>query len=126
MGLLQKIFGNREPKPKAVVHTINDSNFKTEVLDSNDLVLLDIWGPNCPPCKQLEGIIAELAKKYIDKPVKVCEMNIHNGRQIAGKFQVMGTPSVIFFNKGKEVDRIVGFKGSIYFIDTIEAHLKHS
>ena len=116
MGILNKIFGV-QPK-KAPVH-VDDSNFEAEVLRSGLPVILDIWGPNCRPCKQLEPVIQALAGTY-DGRVKVCEMGTHFAPKAATMLRVTGTPTVIYFAKGREKERVVGVRGSLYHEQTIE------
>jgi len=37
---------------KDIVET-NASNWKEEVLDSNDLIIVEFWHPQCPYCKMV-------------------------------------------------------------------------
>lgn len=116
MGLLAKIFGG-SPK-KSPIH-IDDANFEAEILRSGLPVVVDIWGPNCGPCKQLEPVIQSLAGIY-DGRVKVCEMGTHFAPRAITGLRVTGTPTVLYFDKGKEKDRVVGVRSSLYHEQTIE------
>jgi len=116
MGLLSKIFGSSPSKTP--VH-IDDSNFEDEVLRSGIPVIIDIWGPSCRPCKQLEPIIQSLAGTY-DGRVKVCEMGTHFAPRATASLRVTGTPTVVYFKKGKEKERVVGVRGSLYHEEAIE------
>ena len=116
MGLLSKIFGG---SPARNPLHIDDANFEEEVLRSGLPVVLDIWGPSCRPCTQLEPIIRALAGTY-DGRVKVCEMGTHFAPRAATSLRVTGTPTVIYFAKGREKERIVGVRGSLYHEQTIE------
>ncbi len=97
---------------------IEDDNFQREVMRSKMPVILDIWGPNCQPCKQLEPVIRSLAATY-DGRVKVCEMNTHLGPRAASTLRVKGTPTVVYFKNGREVERVVGMRGSLYHEETV-------
>ena len=44
------------------VHDISDANFETEVLKSNQLVLVDYWADGCVPCKMVAPILDEILK----------------------------------------------------------------
>jgi thioredoxin 1 len=119
MGWLATIFGITD---KVQPVSINDSNFEEEVLRSNLPVLLDVWTPTCVHCHKLEPIIMSLATKYQGK-LKVAEINGAEAPRAMTSLSVRGTPTVIYFFKGEEVERIVGFKGSLYHQEYIEKEL---
>jgi thioredoxin 1 len=117
MGFFAKLFGPAETKVWPV--HVDDDNFAAEVRRSSLPVLLDVWGPSCAPCKQMEPIVFRLAKRYQGR-VKIAEINAAAAPHTMKKLFVTGTPTVIYFNRGQEVERIVGLRGEHYhqaFID---------
>ncbi|MDB4974484.1 MAG: thioredoxin [Myxococcaceae bacterium] len=116
MGIFQKVFGITPKKPPV---SINEANFEREVLASELPVLLDVWGPSCGPCKQLEPIIFDLASHYSGR-VKVCELSAQLAPNIAARLQVQATPTVLYFHNGAELERIHGFRSSLFHKQTIE------
>lgn len=116
MGWLKKLLG-AEPSGALPV-SVNDDNFDAEVLGSELPVIVDVWSPTCAPCKQLEPVMMHLTRTYAGR-VKVCEMNVVNGSRAAARFGVRGTPTVLYFDHGKEVERIVGFRSSLYHEEAI-------
>ena len=116
MGWLTKVFGGGE---KLQPISVNDENFKSEILESDVPVLLDVWGPNCAPCQKLAPIIVDIATDYGER-LKVAEMNAAVSPRTMGRLGIRGTPTVVYFDRGREVDRIVGFKGSLYHRDIID------
>ena len=117
MGILEKIFG--PPKKKILPTRLDDDNFAEEILKHPGVALVDIWSESCPPCRQLEPVILALANDY-DGRVKVGELRIATGMRVAGSFQVRGTPTVLYFRDGKLVDRVVGFRGSLYHREILD------
>ncbi len=61
----------------------------------------------------------QLAAEY-DGRVKICEMSVADGGRSAASLRVKGTPTVIYFQKGREVERVVGMRSSIYHEQAIE------
>jgi thioredoxin 1 len=55
--------------------------------------------------------------------VKVAEMNAAEAGRTAARYGVMGTPTVLFFKSGREVERVVGFVGSRYLREVVDAEL---
>ncbi len=88
---------------------ITKDNFEVEVMNSEIPVLVDFWAPWCGPCKMIGPIIEELAAEYEGK-AKVGKLNVDDEQEIAMKYGVMSIPTLVVFNKGQEVERIVGFK----------------
>ena len=91
------------------VLTLTDENFKQEVLDSQQPVLVDFWAEWCMPCKMQMPTIAELADEYAGR-IKVGEMNTDNSRQIAMKFGISAIPTLMLFKGGQLVNKFVGLQ----------------
>jgi thioredoxin 1 len=88
---------------------INSREFKDEVLNSNDVVLIDFFAEWCGPCKMLAPIVEELSKEMAGK-AKVFKVDVDKSGDIAQKYGIMGVPTVIIFKNGTAVDKMVGFQ----------------
>ena len=89
-----------------MLQSINNDNFESEVLNSNVPVLLEIYSDSCIPCKRMSPILAELEEEHTD--IKVSKLNIKFGADTARKYNVMSSPTIVFFKNGEEVNRIKG------------------
>lgn len=116
MSWLAKLFGGAA---KVMPTTVDDASFEREVLRSELPVLIDAWSPGCAPCKQLEPVLVSLATTYEGR-VKVCEFNTAASPRVAMGLAIRGTPTVVYVEGGKEKERVVGFRGSLYHEQTIE------
>jgi thioredoxin 1 len=89
-----------------VVQTTTES-FAQEVLNAQLPVLVDCWAPWCTPCLIVGPTVEKLANEYENK-IKFCKVNVDNNPNIAGRYGIMGIPTLLIFKNGKLVDQIVG------------------
>ncbi|MBX2834447.1 MAG: thioredoxin [Micavibrio sp.] len=86
---------------------VNDAEFESEVLKSDQPVLVDFWAEWCGPCKQLSPVVDELADELKGK-VKVVKVNIDEAPEAPTKYGVRGIPTLMIFKGGELVDTRVG------------------
>ena len=85
-----------------------DANFEQEVLKSPLPVLLEFGAVWCQPCKRLEPELAALGKVWSGK-VLLAKVDVDESSTLAGRFGVMGVPTIILFVKGAAMQRMQGF-----------------
>lgn len=89
------------------VQIFNDSNFASEVLNSDEPVLVDFTAVWCGPCKKIFPVIEGLAGEYAGK-VKVGKLDIDDNPNTPVKYHVRAVPTLIMFKGGQPVDQIMG------------------
>lgn len=88
-------------------NSVTSATWEQEVLKAPGLVLVDFWAVWCGPCKMVAPIVDEISKEYEGR-LKVLKLNSDENADIAGKYRVMGIPTLLFFRDGQAVDQIVG------------------
>jgi thioredoxin len=91
----------------ADVLDIGDSEFKKEVLECQEPVLVDFWATWCAPCRAIAPAVEELASQYKGK-VKVAKINIDDNQDTPQQYGVRSIPTLLLFKGGKVVEQIVG------------------
>jgi len=87
--------------------TLSDANFTSEVLDSDQPVLVDFWATWCGPCRIIAPIIEELASEFEGK-AKIGKLDVDHNPQSAMQFGVRSIPTLLFFKDGQVVDQLIG------------------
>ncbi len=89
------------------VTEIQEGDFKREVLDAGQPVLVDFYAPWCGPCRALAPALEGIAKAY-DGRLKVVKVNIDEAQRLAYDQGVRAVPTLMVFKDGRRVDTMVG------------------
>jgi len=83
-------------------------NFKAEVLESKEPVLVDFSATWCPPCQALHPTLEEMAEES-DK-YKIVTVDVDEESELASEYGVSSIPCLVTFKKGAETERIIGLQ----------------
>jgi thioredoxin 1 len=104
------------------VSHFDDGNFESDVLNSDLPVLVDFWAEWCAPCHMVTPVIEELAVEYAGK-VKVGKVDVDKAPRTAAELGIQNIPTVVLFDKGQAVERIVGARHKNDYKSVLEAKL---
>lgn len=103
--------------------TLTDQIWDNEVLNSDLPVIVDFWAEWCAPCFMIAPLVEQIGEEYEGK-IKVGRLNVDENQVTAGKYRVMAIPTLLFFNGGKLVDRVVGVVPKKILVEKIEKILE--
>src|SRR5215210_6001459 len=107
------------------VNDVSDSNFESDVLKSEQPVLVDFWAAWCAPCRMLAPTVDAVAEKYAGS-ARVVKLNVDDNPTVSQKYGIKGIPTLILFKSGKEEERIVGATSKEAISRMIEKHVNAS
>ena len=87
--------------------TVSDTDFESEILQSETPAVVDFWATWCQPCLALGPIVEELAKDYAGK-IKVAKMNVDDNPNTPAKYGIRSIPTILFFKGGELKDTSIG------------------
>ncbi|MFT5063917.1 MAG: thioredoxin 1 [Gammaproteobacteria bacterium] len=87
--------------------SVTDATFDTEVLQSDQPVLVDFWAEWCGPCKMIAPILEEISGEYGDK-LKIVKIDCDANPDTPANMGVRGIPTLTLFNAGDKVAQQTG------------------
>jgi thioredoxin 1 len=87
--------------------TLTEANFESEVINSDQPVLVDFWAEWCGPCKMIGPVLDQVATD-LEGIAKIGKVNVDDARELAVKYNVKSIPLLLFFKNGEVKDQIVG------------------
>lgn len=102
-----------------MITNVTDADFKDKVLNSSKPVLVDFWAVWCGPCKMLAPVVEQVSKR-LEESIEVVKLDVDQNPQTSMAYGITSIPTLILFNQGKPVGKIVGFKPA----DQIESAIR--
>ncbi|MCI0707718.1 MAG: thioredoxin [Ignavibacteriae bacterium] len=101
---------------------VTDANFESEVLKSEQPVLVDFWAEWCGPCRMVAPIVEELAKEY-NGTLKVGKMDVDSNPQVSMQYGIRSIPTLLVFKGGRVVEQVVGAVPKRILTEKVSKHL---
>lgn len=86
----------------------NDAAFSLQVMHKTGIVMVYFWAPWCEPCKMIRSEIQNAAQRFEGK-VSIVNVNVDTAKSIAETYEIMAVPTLLFFEDGQPIKRIIGY-----------------
>lgn len=103
-----------------MITEVNSENFKEEVIEYPEPVLVDFYASWCSPCKKVSEILDKITSS--GEKVKIVKVNIEESSQLASNYMVMSIPALILFKGGRPQEKIVGLVSEREILKMISRH----
>lgn len=85
---------------------LNDASF-FRYIEKNDLpIVVDFWADWCGPCKAFAPVFSTVAAE--SENILFAKVDTQDAQQVAAEAGIRSIPTLIFFHKGEEIDRVSG------------------
>lgn len=110
--LVDNAYKTDDLKPETI-DQLDDVNYQNIILpddleskiESGEPVTAYFFSPTCPHCRAMTPVLMPIAK---DMDVDVVQYNVHEFEQGWKDYNIEATPTMIHFEDGQEVARVVG------------------
>ena len=104
-----------------IVHVTDDS-FESDVLKSDQPVLIDYWAEWCGPCKMIAPVLDEIAGDYAGR-LKVAKLNIDDNPNTPPRYGIRGIPTLMLFKDGEVEATKVGAVSKSQLVAFIDSNM---
>lgn len=108
----------------AQVTSINNKTNLDAALADEKLIVIDVYADWCKPCQEMAPRFLECSNNPTYESISFYKMNVETG--LAGIFNVMSIPTLLFFKKGELIKRTTGSKTKLNLEQELNDFLKNN
>lgn len=93
-------------------NAVTRKTFESEVLASEQPVIVDFWAPWCGPCRAVAPVLDQIAAERPGE-LTVVKVNVDEEPELAARFGISSIPAIVLFRDGEPVAGTVGARGRL-------------
>jgi thioredoxin len=95
------------PLSRDKIQTVTSSTFTRLVLEAEGPIAVEFMSYGCAHCRAIEPVLEQVAK-MLGPQERIFRVNIAVEQELAGDYQIQGTPTLVMFLNQNEVGRVEG------------------
>lgn len=92
----------------------------SKALEDNNVLIVDFWADWCGPCLKVAPILDEISSEY---NVTIAKVHVDENPETSSKYKVSSIPTIMVFEKGIPVKKIVGAQPKHRLVKELEGWL---
>ncbi|GAA0908017.1 hypothetical protein GCM10009552_16700 [Rothia nasimurium] len=92
--------------------------------DDNRLVILFLWGRDCPNCDIAKRQILLTPERFQWPEVRWLSDNVYDDPAMATRFGLHGIPAFFVFHRGRKLGKITPWPGTERFVEAVEKQIQ--
>lgn len=96
----------------AALPALDETALEAELATGGPPLVIDFWAEWCPPCRAMVPVLERLALE-LGGQARFSSVNADQHPQMAGRFGVMGLPTLVVLSQGRVAARILGYRGPL-------------
>jgi len=102
---------------------VGPEQLDAHIAQEKRLVVVYMWGPDCPNCvifkRQLPGLLKELS----GAPVVLLKIDVYAHPEVARRYAVYGIPHFLLFKGGVRLGKMSEFRGDAFWLAVVKEKL---
>lgn len=94
------------------IKTVDKENFKDNILEAKQPIVVEFWAPWCGYCKRLSPVLDVIAKKH-EGIFDIYKINVDDNPELQESYNVMTIPSLFIFKNGEPIGPLIAPKSKL-------------
>ena len=103
---------------------VDKSNFRTEVLRSKEIVLVEFFTEWSGACHIMEPVLKEVMQQYKGR-LKFCKIDFDKSKGIVSKYNILKVPAILIFKDARIIEKVEGVVSKKVMLNKIKILLRN-